>query len=100
MRSRHLALALGLTASSAKRPGAQVGELEPIQLDGLQFHRVDLSWTDDQFGVIHQLHVFASLPREDALQDFVHVTGSAGGHGGDADRALVEQVILSTRVTR
>lgn len=89
-----------LRASTENRPGAQIGEAQPIQLDGLQFHRVDLSWTDAQFGVVHQVHAFASLQRDDAVQDFVHITGSAGGQGGETDLALVEQVILSTRLTR
>ena len=66
----------------------------------MEFHRVDVSWVDPQFGTIPQVHAFAGLPRQDALQDFVHVTGSAGGAGGEADLAVVEQVLQSVRVTR
>ena len=82
------------------RPQAAVSQPRPVTIGGLEFQRVDVSWVDPQFGTIHQLHAFAGLPREDTLQDFVHITGSAGGAGGEADLAVVEQVVQSARVTR
>ena len=39
------------------------------------------------------------LPREDGLQDFVHVTGSRGGQPG-ADDTVVTAVLDSVKVTR
>ena len=89
-----------LRGSVDPRPQAEVGEMHAVQINDQEFHRVDVSWVDPQFGTIRQIHAFASLPREDALQDFVHVTGSAGGAGVDADVPVVEQVIASTRITR
>jgi hypothetical protein len=82
------------------RPQAAVSEPRPVTLGDVPFHRVDVSWADPQFGAIHQVHAFAGLPRQDALQDFVHITGSAGGAGGEADLTVVEQVVASVRVTR
>ena len=89
-----------LRGSVEGRPEAAVSEPVPVQLGGQDFHRVDVAWTDPQFGRIHQVHVFAGLPREDTLQDFVHVTGSVGGHGAEEDLVVVEKVIASVRVTR
>ena len=89
-----------LRGSLDQRPQAEVGELRAVQINDQEFHRVDVSWVDPQFGTIRQIHAFARLPRQDALQDFVHVTGSAGGAGVDADVSVVEQVIASTRITR
>jgi hypothetical protein len=89
-----------LRGSVDQRPQAEVSEIRTVQINEQEFHRVDVSWLDPQFGTIRQIHAFASLPREDALQDFVHVTGSAGGAGVDADVPVVEQVIASTRITR
>ena len=89
-----------LRGSVDSRPQAEVGEVHTVQINGQEFHRVDVSWVDPQFGTIRQIHAFASLQREDSLQDFVHVTGSAGGAGVDTDVPLVEQVIASTPITR
>ena len=89
-----------LRGSVDARPQAEVGEVRTVQINDQEFHRVDVSWVDPQFGTIRQIPAFASLPREDSLQDFVHVTGSAGGAGVDADVPVVEQVIASTRITR
>lgn len=89
-----------LRASVDPRPDAAVSEPQPVRINGQEFHRVDASWTDPQFGRIHQVHVFVGLPRPDSLQDFVHITGSAGGRGGEQDLKVVEQVITSARLTR
>jgi hypothetical protein len=89
-----------LRGSVEGRPDAAISEPRPVQINGLEFHRLDASWDDPQFGRIHQVHAFVGLPRQDALQDFVHITGSAGGKGGEQDLAVVEQVIASARVTR
>ena len=89
-----------LTGSVESRPQGEVGEVHTVQVNDQEFHRVDVSWVDPQFGTIRQIHAFASLQREDSLQDFVHVTGSAGGAGVDTDVPLVEQVIASTPITR
>jgi hypothetical protein len=89
-----------LTANVQQRPQAVIGEARPVDLGGTTFHRVDVGWTEGSVGPVRQVHVFSSLPRDEAVQDFVHVTASYGGAGAEADSTVVEQVIASVRVSR
>jgi hypothetical protein len=82
------------------RQDAQVGEMQHVELGGLPFVRVDVAWTDPRGIAIRQHHLFTGLPREDGLQDFVHLTGSVGGPEADGDEAVVLKVLESVRVTR
>lgn len=59
-----------------------------------------MSWADPRGVAIRQVHLFAGLPREDGLQDFVHVTGSVGGSSAEADLAAVEKILDSAQVRR
>ena len=89
-----------LAGSLEGRPNATVGTPEPVEVGGTSFHRCEVSWSDPRGVAITQVHLFAGLPREDGLQDFVHVTGSVGGSSADADLAVVEKVLDSARVSR
>jgi hypothetical protein len=82
------------------RQDATVGEMQHIELGGLPFVRVDVAWTDPRGIAIRQHHLFTGLPREDGLQDFVHLTGSVGGPEADGDEAVVLKVLESVRVSR
>jgi len=82
------------------RQDATVGDMQHVELDGLPFVRVDVSWTDPRGIAIRQHHLFTGLPREDGLQDFVHLTGSVGGPEADGDEAVVLKVLESVRVSR
>jgi hypothetical protein len=82
------------------RQDATVGEMQHVELGGLPFVRVDVAWTDPRGIAIRQHHLFTGLPREDGLQDFVHLTGSVGGPEADGDEAVVLKVLESVRVTR
>ena len=53
-----------LTGSVESRPQGEVGEVHTVQVNDQEFHRVDVSWVDPQFGTIRQIHAFASLQRE------------------------------------
>ncbi|HEY7717508.1 MAG TPA: hypothetical protein VH915_02035 [Pedococcus sp.] len=88
-----------LAGSLEGRADAQIGTPEPVEVGGTTFHRCDVSWTDPRGVAIRQTHLFAGLPREDGLQDFVHVTGSRGGRPG-ADDTVVAAVLDSVKVTR
>jgi hypothetical protein len=82
------------------RQDATVGEMQHVELGGLPFVRVDVAWTDPRGIAIRQHHLFTGLPREDGLQDFVHLTGSVGGPEADGDEAVVLKVLQSVRVSR
>ena len=81
------------------RQDATVGEMQHVELGGLPFVRVDVAWTDPRGIAIRQHHLFTGLPREDGLQDFVHLTGSVGGPEADSDEAVVIKVLESVRVS-
>jgi hypothetical protein len=82
------------------REDAIVGEMQHVELRGLPFVRVDVAWTDPRGIAVRQHHLFTGLPREDGLQDFVHLTGSVGGPEADDDEAVVLKVLESVRVSR
>ena len=89
-----------LAGSMQGREDAVVGELQRLDIDGTPFVRVDVSWSDPRGVAVRQHHLFTGLPREDGLQDFVHLTGSVGGAGADADEAVVLKVLESARISR
>lgn len=82
------------------RQDATVGEMQHVEIGGLPFVRVDVAWTDPRDIAIRQHHLFTGLPREDGLQDFVHLTGSVGGPEADGDETVVLKVLESVRVSR
>lgn len=80
------------------RPGATVGQPVDVEINGTDFSRVEVGF-DDPSGVrVEQIHVFASFPRPDGLQDFIQITGGVGVPGGEEDREAVEKTIASTKV--
>jgi hypothetical protein len=82
------------------RLDAKIGEMQHVELGGLPFVRIDVSWTDPRGIAIRQHHLFTGMPREDGLQDFVHLTGSVGGPEADSDEAVVLKVLESVTVSR
>jgi hypothetical protein len=89
-----------LAGSLEGRPNATIGTPEPVEVGGTSFHRCEVSWSDPRGVAITQVHLFAGLPREDGLQDFVHLTGSVGGSSAEADLPQVEKILDSVSVTR
>jgi len=82
------------------RPGALIGEPETVDLDGTSWTRVRVSWTDAQGLTIRQTHLSTGVPRDEAVQDFIHLTGSTGGVGAESDGTVVDQVLGSVRLSR
>jgi hypothetical protein len=82
------------------RPEAKIGSPETVELDGQEWTRVVVTWSDAQGLTIRQTHQSASLPRDEEVQDFIHLTGSTGGAGIDSDEAVVAGVLASVRLTR
>jgi hypothetical protein len=89
-----------LAGSLEGRQDAVIGRPEPVDIAGTAFHRCEVSWTDPRGIAIRQVHLFAGLPREDGLQDFVHLTGSVGGRAAETDEAGVHKILESVRVSR
>lgn len=89
-----------LTGAVQQRQDGVVGEMQRLELNGVPFVRVDVAWTDPRGIAIRQHHLFTGLPREDGLQDFVHLTGSVGGPAADSDEPVVLKVLESVRVSR
>ena len=89
-----------IAGSMQDRPGAQVGSPETVELGGQEWTRVVVTWTDAQGVPIRQVHQSASLPRDEAVQDFIHLTASTGGAGLEADAPVVAAVLDSVRLTR
>lgn len=77
-----------------------VGAAEQVEIDGVQWTRVAVQWTDPQGLRIHQTHQSAGLPRDEQVQDFIHLTGSTGGAGAETDTPAVNEVLQSVRLTR
>jgi hypothetical protein len=61
---------------------------------------VRVRWTDAQGLPIRQTHLSVGLPRDEAVQDFIHLTGSCGGEGVESDSAVVDDVLGSVRLSR
>jgi hypothetical protein len=81
------------------KAGASMSQPVDVDLNGTAFSRVEVGF-DDPSGIrVEQIHVFASFPRADGLQDFIQITGGVGAPGGDEDREAVEKTIASVRVT-
>ena len=82
------------------RPGAQIGSPETVDLGGTSWTRVRVAWTDAQGLPIRQTHLSTGVPRDDAVQDFIHLTGSTGGEGAESDAPVVDAVLSSVRLSR
>ena len=82
------------------RPDAVVGSPETVEVGGEQWIRIEVSWSDGQGTAIRQVHLSRGIPRDEAVQDFVHLTGSTGGAGLESDQPAVESVLGSVALTR
>ena len=89
-----------LAGAMQERPEAQLGSPETVDLGGTTWTRVVVSWADTQGTPIHQTHLSVGLPRDEATQDFVHLTGSTGGSGAQTDAPVVDAVLGSVRLSR
>ena len=76
-----------------------VGPPQQVELDGIQWTRVAVQWTDPRGLRIHQTHQSAGLPRDAHVQDFIHLTASTGGAGAEGDAQVVDRVLRSVRLT-
>jgi hypothetical protein len=78
------------------------GEMEPpfeVEIDGVPFVGVNVSWTDDTVGDVVQAHLFAGARRGQVV-DLVQVTGSVGGPEAGTEYDRVQRVMQTVRVTR
>ncbi|HEY7718082.1 MAG TPA: hypothetical protein VH915_04930 [Pedococcus sp.] len=78
------------------------GEVEPpfeVEIDGVPFIGVNVSWADPTVGEVVQAHLFAGARRGQVV-DLIQVTGSVGGEHAEASYPQVQQVMQTVRVTR
>ena len=78
------------------------GEVEPpfeVEIDGVPFVGVNVSWTDETVGDVVQAHLFAGARRGQVV-DLIQVTGSVGGEHAEAAYPQVQQVMQTVRVVR
>lgn len=70
-----------------------------IELGGVPFVGVNVSWTDPEIGTVVQIHLFAGS-RRGRIVDIVQATGSVGGETAESSYAEVQQILQSVRITK
>jgi hypothetical protein len=78
------------------------GQMDPpfaLELDGVPFVGVNVSWTDERVGDVVQAHLFAGARRGQVV-DLIQVTGSVGGEQVGAEYDTLQQLMQTVRVTR
>ena len=92
--------ALGeLRAYVDERNDGQMDAPFTLDIDGVPFVGVNVSWTDDRVGDVVQAHLFAGARRGQVI-DLIQVTGSVGGEQVDAEYDTVQELMQTVRVTR
>jgi hypothetical protein len=89
-----------VTGAMQDKADSVVGPAEQVDVEGVQWTRVAVQWTDARGLRIHQTHQSTGLPRDDQVQDFIHLTASTGGAGAEDDAPVLDQVLRSVRLTR
>ena len=82
--------------------GKSAGEMEPpfaVEMDGVPFVGVNVSWRDEAVGDVVQAHLFAGARRGQVV-DLLQVTGSVGGPDAGAEYTGIQRVMQTVRVTR
>jgi hypothetical protein len=102
--TRSGAFTIGRALAELKTFVAQksAGEMEPpfaVEMDGVPFVGVHVSWRDEAVGDVVQAHLFAGARRGQVV-DLLQVTGSVGGPDAGAEYTGVQRVMQTVRVTR
>lgn len=80
------------------REGGRVDEPFELELGGVPFLGVNVSWQDEEIGVVVQIHLFAGS-RRGRVVDIVQVTGSVGGSDMEHSYGEVQGILQTVRVT-
>jgi hypothetical protein len=78
------------------------GEMESpfeVEIEGVPFVGVNVSWTDATIGDVVQAHLFAGARRGQVV-DLLQVTGSVGGPDAESEYTAIQQVMQTVRVRR
>lgn len=68
-----------------------------LDLDGVPFLGVNVSWTDPQIGTVVQIHLFNSS-RRGRMVDLIQATGSVGGEDAQSSYGEVQQILQTVRI--
>lgn len=68
-----------------------------LELGGVPFLGVNVSWTDPEIGTVVQIHLFAGS-RRGRIIDLVQATGSVGGDDAQTSYAEVQQILQTVRI--
>jgi len=70
-----------------------------LELEGVPFLGVNVSWTDPEIGTVVQIHLFAGS-RRGRIVDLIQATGSVGGEDAQSSYAEVQQILQTVRVAK
>jgi hypothetical protein len=70
-----------------------------VEIEGVPFVGVNVSWTDATIGDVVQAHLFAGARRGQVV-DLLQVTGSVGGPDAESEYTAIQQVMQTVRVRR
>lgn len=88
-----------LGAHVRSQPGGEIGSPYSVQLCGRQWTAVNLSYDDDQHGMINQLHLFTA-ELLGALLSLVQVTATFADAREEDQLGIVRQALSTLRVGR
>lgn len=83
----------------ADQAEGHVDEPFELELAGVPFLGVNVSWKDPEIGTVVQIHLFAGS-RRGRIVDLVQATGSVGGDDAQSSYAEVQQILQALRVTK
>jgi len=74
-----------------------VDEPFELELGGVPFLGVNVSWSDPEIGTVVQIHVFAGS-RRGRIVDLIQATGSVGGDDAQSAYGEVQQILQTIRI--
>lgn len=80
------------------RTEGRVDEPFDLELDGVPFLGVNVSWQDEEIGTVVQIHLFAGS-RRGRVVDIIQATGSVGGSDMESSYREVQKILQSVRVS-
>lgn len=88
-----------LRTYATRLPDSEVDEPFSVDVGGVPFVGVNLSWSDARNGDVVQVHLFAG-GRQQGLVHLVHVTGTVGGSSAPQDYDVLQGILRTVRVER
>ncbi|HIZ98222.1 MAG TPA: hypothetical protein H9805_06525 [Candidatus Janibacter merdipullorum] len=76
-----------------------VDEPFELELGGVPFLGVNVSWVDPEIGTVVQIHLFAGS-RRGRIVDLVQATGSVGGDDAQSSYGEVQQILQTIRIVK